>query len=295
MDWLAGIAGSAIIAGLAYWKKSLSGSGAAAAVVVGTVLYAFGSAAWFGTLIAFFVSSTLLTKWKQRTKAEAESGYEKGGRRDAWQVMANGGLAALLCAAHALWPANALWWWAFVGVMATVNADTWATEIGGFSRTPPISIRTGKRVLPGASGGVTAFGLAAAAAGAAFIGAAAWALARVSGPVPAAGATVTAAAAAAQAASGPASGPLSALAQLALIALAAGSAGALADSWLGATWQTMRRCTACGREVERTVHCGRPTVFARGARWLNNDAVNALSSLVGGSLAVLLASWLSLL
>jgi uncharacterized membrane protein len=50
----------------------------------------------------------------------------------------------------------------------------------------------------------------------------------------------------------------------------------------------------CGREVERTAHCGRPTVHARGARWLGNDAVNLLSSVVGGGLAVALAQALRL-
>lgn len=275
MEWLAGLAGSGIIAGAAYWKRSLSISGAAAAVVVGTLMYALGSAAWFGTLIAFFLSSTLLTKWKQRSKVQAESAYEKSGRRDAGQVLANGGLAALLCAAHAAAP-NAFWWWAFIGVMATVTADTWATEVGGFSRTPPRSILTGARVAPGTSGGVTALGLAAAMAGAAFVGAAAWALASVGEP-----------------AAAPAAGSHAALAQT-LVALLAGSAGALADSWLGATWQCMRRCTVCGREIERAAHCGRPAQPLRGVRWLGNDAVNAISSAAGAVVAVALAALLGL-
>ncbi|MGZ4122927.1 MAG: DUF92 domain-containing protein, partial [Tumebacillaceae bacterium] len=57
MDWWIGLLGSVLIAGLAYWKRSLSLSGAVAAVVVGTLLYGLGSVAWFGTLILFFVSS----------------------------------------------------------------------------------------------------------------------------------------------------------------------------------------------------------------------------------------------
>ncbi|KIL37770.1 hypothetical protein SD70_30870 [Gordoniibacillus kamchatkensis] len=68
-----------------------------------------------------------------------------------------------------------------------------------------------------------------------------------------------------------------------------GSPEALADSWLGAAWQAMRRCTVCGREVERAAHCSRPTVHARGVPWLGNDAVNLLSSAAGGIVAVLLA------
>jgi uncharacterized membrane protein len=35
---------------------------------------------------------------------------------------------------------------------------------------------------------------------------------------------------------------------------------------------------------------GTPTTFERGWRWLNNDMVNLLSSLVGGGVAVL--AWL---
>lgn len=92
-DWAIGFIGSLFIAGAAYWKKSLSGSGMAAAVVLGTVMYAAGSEAWFGTLIAFFVTSTLLSRWKKRRKSAVESGYAKTGRRDAGQVAANGAWA----------------------------------------------------------------------------------------------------------------------------------------------------------------------------------------------------------
>lgn len=123
----------------------------------------------------FFVSSTLWSKWKKHAKAAAESGYEKTGRRDAGQVLANGGVGLLLCAANWAYP-HPLWWYAFLGVMAAVTADTWATEIGGLSRTPPISIKTGRRVPPGTSGGVSGLGMVASLAGGLFIGVAAWML-----------------------------------------------------------------------------------------------------------------------
>jgi uncharacterized protein (TIGR00297 family) len=272
MEWLIGLAGSAGIAGAAYAARALSRSGFAAAVVVGTVMYALGSEVWYGSLIAFFVSSSLWSQWKKKAKQKAESGYEKTGRRDAGQVLANGGLGLLLCAANWAWP-HPLWWYAFLGAMAAVTADTWATEIGGLSRTPPRSIRTGRRVPPGTSGGVTALGFGAALAGGLFIGAAAWLLL---------------AAMPGQAAPDRIDSVLRPAVWLGTAGLA-GAFGALADSWIGATWQQMYRCAVCGRDVERAVHCGRPAERIRGRAGWNNDAVNLACSLAGAAFAVLLA------
>ena len=83
--------------------------GLIAAVLLGTSMFALGNIAWFGTLIAFFISSSLLSKLKHQRKSAAESGYAKGGRRDAGQVAANGGLGLLLCIGNAIWP-DPVWW-----------------------------------------------------------------------------------------------------------------------------------------------------------------------------------------
>ncbi|NRS49126.1 DUF92 domain-containing protein [Brevibacillus sp. HB2.2] len=277
MAWLIGLACSAGIAGAAYVKRSLSGSGFLAAVILGTVMYALGSSIWFGSLIAFFVSSTLLSKWKKHRKEEAESGYEKTGRRDAGQVLANGGLGLLLCIANWAWP-HPLWWYAFLGVMAAVTADTWATEIGGLSRKPPRSIKTGQRVQPGTSGGVSSLGMGASLAGGLFIGGTAWLLLAVAGqPAPD---VIT---------------PALRLAAWIGIAGLAGLVGSLVDSWIGATWQQMYRCSVCNREIEQARHCGKPAVRIRGRAGWNNDAVNIAGSLAGGAFAVLLALAIGLL
>lgn len=277
MEWFIGLAGSAGIAGAAYAKRSLSGTGFLAAVGVGTAMYALGSAVWFGALIAFFVSSTLWSKWKKQDKARAESGYEKTGRRDAGQVLANGGLALLLCAANAAWP-HPLWWYAFLGVMASVAADTWATEIGGLSRTPPRSVKTGRIVPPGTSGGVSALGLVASLAGGLFIGASAWTL-LLAFPGQAAPDAVA-----------------SALRPAVWIGIGGltGLIGSLADSWIGATWQQMYRCGACGRDIEQRRHCGVPAERIRGRAGWNNDVVNVAGSFVGGAFAAAIAWTLGL-
>jgi len=262
LDWWIGLLGSAVIAGAALARNSLSPSGAAAAVFVGTPLYALGSAGWFLPLIAFFVSSTMLTHWKRQKKSRLETDYEKSGRRDAGQVLANGGLGTLLCLAHAAVP-NPLWQVSFLGAIAAVNADTWATEVGSLSRGQPRSILGGKPVAAGTSGGVTGTGLAAAFCGALFIGAVG-----LLGEAGAGGRDIL----------------LPALPAVAV----GGFIGALADSLLGATIQEMRRCPVCGRQVEAKIHCGRTALHVRGIRGINNDAVNFLCSLAGAAAALLL-------
>ncbi|WP_139491865.1 DUF92 domain-containing protein [Brevibacillus dissolubilis] len=269
--WLIGLAASLVIAGLAYWKKSLSGSGALAAVIVGTLFYAWGNVMWFGTLIAFFISSSLLSKWKQKAKKAAESGYEKTGRRDAGQVLANGGIGLLLCAANWFWP-HRMWLPVFIGVMATVNADTWATEIGGASKRQPISILTFKRVPAGTSGGVTWLGLLASALGGAFIGGVASLLGEIG-----------------QIAPGGTGGVMwGTFVLFVFVGSLSGLIGSLTDSLLGATVQVMYRCPSCGRDVEARTHCGASTEHVRGLRFCNNDLVNLISSIVGGAVALML-------
>lgn len=267
---LIGLAGGAAIGLSAYRKRSLTASGAAAAALLGTLLFALGSLFWFAALIAFFASSSALSHWKKHVRKAAEASYEKSGARDAGQAAANGLPGAVLCVLYALWP-NPLWLAGFLGIMASVNADTWATEIGGLSRKSPRSILTGKPVPAGTSGGITLQGSLASAAGALFIGVCG-AVCLYLVPEPALAST-------------PAN-----LAALAGLAWAGGLIGAFSDSLLGATLQRMYRCTSCGRIIESEEHCGKPAAFARGVIWMNNDAVNAISSLIGGAVAMLIGA-----
>ncbi len=247
---------SLLIAAVAGWRGSLSGSGVIGAVIVGTLTFGLGGWAWGVLLGLFFVSSSLLSHFKEEAKREAAEKFAKGHRRDFWQTMANGGLGALAALLSALAP-SPLWLPLFVGVMATVTADTWATELGTLSPRPPRLITTGRVVAVGTSGGVSALGTLVSFAGGALIGAAAGLLLAPATLVPAA-----------------------------LVGGAAGLAGSLFDSLLGATVQRIYYCDVCQKDTERKLHrCGHPTRPLRGFAWLNNDAVNLLASLVGGLVA----------
>lgn len=245
----------AVMIAIVAWRVgSLSVSGAWAAAITGGLIFGLGGIAWAVLLLTFFISSSVLSRAYSGRKAKLAEKYSKGSRRDWGQVLANGGLGALLAIGFAIMP-HANWLWlAYAGAMAAVNADTWSTELGVLSPVPPRKITTGQKVEMGASGGVTLIGTLAALAGAILVGLAAVIF------VPS----------------------HSWLVRLGLIILG-GLTGSLVDSVLGATVQAIYWCPACQKETERfpTHTCGSATQQVRGWSLINNDIVNLACSLVG--------------
>ncbi|HVH31495.1 MAG TPA: DUF92 domain-containing protein [bacterium] len=166
---IVGLALSLAVSLTARVLRWLTTDGAVAAVLVGTLVFASGGWPRAGLLVLFFGTSSVLTRWQASRKPHPE---HAAGRSVA-QVLANGAVATVLSAYGALHPAA----WAtvaFAGAIAASTADTWATEIGLLSKTPPRLITAGMRrapatVSPGTSGGVTWLGAIAACAGSAVI------------------------------------------------------------------------------------------------------------------------------
>jgi uncharacterized protein (TIGR00297 family) len=263
---------SALMAGLGYWRQALTVGGLIGAVLVGTLIFGLGGWIWGLLLITFFLSSSWLSSFRRAEKEAVAVKFAKGSRRDLGQALANGGLGAILAFVFAYYP-EPLLFAAFLGVMGTVNADTWATELGILSQVPPRLLSSGKEVAPGTSGAVTSLGHWAALGGALLIGTMATALAQIQSLLSGSGWRL-------EAVSYP------------LLAVTGGFAGSLFDSLLGATIQGIYYCDRCAKETESPIHrCGRPTRPLRGHAWLNNDVVNFTASLVGGLVAASLA-WL---
>jgi uncharacterized protein (TIGR00297 family) len=265
-QWVIGLILSTTIALVAFRKRALTPSGAAGAILVGTLTFGSGGWVWGLVLIAFFVLSSVLSRYRHADKRELADKFLKGSRRDLAQVLANGGLAALISVLYSSHPTPALLA-AFLGAMATVNADTWGTELGVLSPTPPRLITTGRRVPAGTSGGITLLGTAASTLGALCIGLVGYLLlcvdATVMGRSPVGWGWVVPS------------------------ALLSGLLGSLFDSLLGATVQGIYYCARCEKETEREMHsCGLRTTHLRGWKWLNNDVVNFLSSVAGAAVAV---------
>jgi uncharacterized protein (TIGR00297 family) len=249
--WAVGAALAAVIALTALRFRALSSGGGIAAFVAGTVAMGAGWS-WGILLIAYFVTSTALSRYGARMKALRVQGrLAKAGARDAIQVLANGGV--FVAAALAWWvEPRAIWQAVGAGAIAASAADTWATELGTLSPSQPRSILTGDRVPPGTSGGVTVQGYAAALAGVAFVAVVA---ATVGWP------------------------PTASVA-----ALAGGLVGSTADSLLGASVQARFWCDGCGTMTETRRHeCGSRTSLRQGWGWMDNDAVNACATACGAA------------
>jgi uncharacterized protein (TIGR00297 family) len=264
-----GSALAAAISAASYATRSLSLGGALGAFAVGTAVFGLGGPLWGILLVVFFVTSSALSAWQRGAKEAAAPELERGSRRDLTQVAANGTVPAILAILQAAYPGVDLLP-AFVGAVAAITADTWATEVGLTSVEPPHLITTGQPVPPGTSGGVTILGSAAAAGAGMTIGlgtallvllesVALYRMPDLSG------------------------------APYLLLAPVAAVAGASADSWLGATVQEVRRCAACGVDTERRVHsCGAATIHVRGRRFATNDVVNFAASAFGAIVALVL-------
>lgn len=265
MQILTGFLLAAVVSTAAYFSRSLSFSGALAAVVLGTVVFGLGGLPWAILLLAFFISSSLLSRLLKQRKTVVEEKFSKGSRRDIWQVAANGLAAGMAVLLHLAFPEASWPWLAFSGALAAVNADTWATEIGVLGNRSPRLITTGRMVEPGTSGAVSLIGTLAAAAGAGLIGLLAVLLWQNENSL---------------------AFPVESIVVI-LVITGAGLAGSLVDSLLGATVQAQYFCPACRKETEKHPNhtCGSPTTLRRGRPWLNNDVVNAACSISGAFLA----------
>ncbi|MDB5078306.1 MAG: hypothetical protein JWP00_230 [Chloroflexi bacterium] len=268
---VAGLVLSSIIGVVAYRKQALSKSGVWGAIITGTAIFGFGGWTWGLTLMAFFVYGTLLSRFKEKQKEHlAAEKFEKGSRRDLGQALANGGVGAVLAVLYFLNPASQWLFAGFIGAMATVNADTWATELGVLSKQGPRLITSGRRVPPGTSGGITVLGTLATTLGGLAIGLTVWGL--VLGRAWLQPGTNWA-------------GYWWVLS----VATLGGLVGSLSDSLMGATVQAMYSQAGTGKETEKKLDSqGQPNVFRRGWPFMNNDAVNFCSSAIGAAAAIVL-------
>lgn len=267
-----------------YKKQSLNQAGAIAAFVVAATAFSCSFRSGM-TLIAFYGTGSKLTKVGSTQKQQLEQDYGKSKGRGAKQVLACS-LVAVICSVwrrlvvgtdsrlyfiteassgtRGLLLGNRLTL-AYVAFFACCAGDTWASELGILSQTPPRLItQPWKQVPPGTNGGVSTIGLLASAAGGACMGLC-HALFLMDGSSLAARMTE--------------------LVALLVMGTLAGLGGSLLDSLLGATVQA----TYYDVEEDIIVKEPRATTENRGGiPLLSNEMVNVVSTIIT---AVLAAVW----
>lgn len=268
------------VASSGYRKGSLSASGALAAILVGWATVAPSFRAGL-VLLAFFFSSSKLTKLGDYEKGSFDEDHKVGGQRDWKQVACNGLVPAVLTVAAGVlsgardmvvFPASfnptlTALYAAFLGYYSCCCGDTWASEIGPLSSEEPRLVTTLRPVRKGTNGGVTLVGLLASAGGGLFIGGVFYLMGLLSPTAPSTSINV-------------------AQWKVVLLGLGAGLVGSLIDSVLGATIQF----TGYNRDTGKIT--GRPgpnVTWISGFPLLDNNAVNVVSASLTAGLTAAVA------
>ncbi len=239
-------------------SKAIDKGGFLASVFVGYSILMGGGWTWFAVIATFFTLGVGFTYYKYEYKESLGSAQEKGGARNWPNIIANGGVAAVLGICELIF-GGSVFAIMYLGAMAAAAADTVATEVGLLSHSSPRLITNLRmRVSPGTSGGVTALGFIGSLMASLVIGILALAVGVAGGGM-----------------------------RLIAVALFGGIVGSLGDSLLGADVQRKGHCTVCGKQSEGTIHCGEKVRFTSGNRFIDNNIVNLLATAIGAAAGLL--------
>ncbi len=226
--------------------RALTRNGLMAALLMDAVFSVTLGNTGFLLLCLFFFGGVLCDRIGKRAKKNIlATKEEKGSRRDAVQVLVNAAPAAVCAALYALTD-NAAFLVGTVGALAEALGDTAASGIGVLSKRTYDIFRM-RPCERGISGGMSLMGTCAALIGCTVLGLfGAW--------------------------------RLSFSWQQSVLAVSFAFLGTVMDSCLGSLCQRRLRCSVCGSVTEKSMHCGTEAVHIGGCAYINNDAVNLLSS-----------------
>jgi uncharacterized protein (TIGR00297 family) len=138
-----------LAAWLSFRLQKLTAGGAVTGALVAMIIYAGSGPAGLSALALFFVLGTAGTMFRRGVKKASGMAQEPGSRRTAGQVVANGGVAALVALIILLFPV-----WLVPGTMvlfasfSSALADTLSSELGtvyGSKFYEVLSFKTGIR------------------------------------------------------------------------------------------------------------------------------------------------------
>jgi len=164
------------------------------------------------------------------------------------QILINGGLGTV-CMAFVTITGNEVYLALGVTAIGGCFIDSLSSDVGRMSPKQPWDPIRRTHVPSGISGGMTALGTVSAAMGSLLIALFAALAMDISAPA-------------------------------AVVAGVMSYAQTLLDTLMGSLLQLKYRCSVCGELTEKTEHCGSSTVYASGLRWLDNNMVNLISSVI---------------
>jgi len=267
---LFGVSLSLILARVSLALKFLTPDGAVGVFLFGSNIFSMGGAEWTVPILTFFLLSSVLSKLGKSRKKKYDLIFEKSSQRDFGQVLANGGVGWILIIWYSF-TGEPMLFIAYLGTLAAVQADTWATEVGTMMKDPkPRFILNMKPVPAGTSGGITFTGTMGGFFGALLICVSAWVL--MPDELLAVG-----------------------VVQSFIIVGLAGAGGSLVDSFFGATVQAQYYDPIRKKETERTHSVTEDgeiieNELIKGHRIIDNDVVNFLCATMGAVFASLLTT-----
>ncbi|HNX18642.1 MAG TPA: DUF92 domain-containing protein [Acidobacteriota bacterium] len=165
LPWVVG--GVVVCMLLALAARAVDLSGAAHGSLLALGLGVFGGWRLFAALAIFVLVGSAATRVRRREKEREGTAQERGGRRGARNVWANGGAALVFAFLSATAEPASVFMLAAVAALAAATADTLASEIGQAFGRRTVLITTFRPCPRGTDGGVSLAGTLAAAGGAA--------------------------------------------------------------------------------------------------------------------------------
>ena len=116
---------------ISFVKQKLTVGGTIAAAFIGTLIYAGAGFAGIAMIGVFFLAGIWATSWKHNLKETIGAAEADKGKRNASQVLANGGLAAIAGLMILFFPAYSnLFNLVMASALSSATADTLSSELG---------------------------------------------------------------------------------------------------------------------------------------------------------------------
>jgi len=153
----------------AYWKK-LTPAAALTGIIIGECIYSGDGYRGLLDLALFFALGTAATAWKKTEKLAIKGNAAHQPTRNTGQVIANGGVAAILGILAFLYPLHRdLYTLMLAASLSSATGDTLSSELGMLYGRNHIDILTGKPGERGADGVISLEGLLIGLIGSAII------------------------------------------------------------------------------------------------------------------------------